>query len=65
MCLASRRIAGKGCHQCLPGGAKGMDQALLSSAGQQYKRQQAETDVQEVPPEHEEKSLYWECNHTF
>lgn len=35
-----------------------MDQALHGSAKQQNKRQQAETDAQEVLPQHEEEFLY-------
>lgn len=35
-----------------------MDQALLSGAGQWDKRQQAGTEAQEVPPEHQEEVPY-------
>ncbi|KAJ7405793.1 hypothetical protein WISP_137690 [Willisornis vidua] len=35
-----------------------MDQTLLSGAKQQDKREQADTDAQEFPPEHEEELLH-------
>ena len=48
----------RGLYQCLSGFAgrgQSMDQDLLSGAQQWHKRPWAETDAQEVPPEHEEE----------
>ncbi|RMC12137.1 hypothetical protein DUI87_11272 [Hirundo rustica rustica] len=49
-------------HQCLSVSAERdqrMDQALLSGAQELDKKQGAETDIYEVPPEHEEELLHY------